>query len=94
MLAICGYSRTRIADLERSAVRPLRDAHAYLAAGWREFDGVVHEIDQRLTQHETVAGAPGSADALDRHRLMLLFSQHAQVRGHVLSQLAKVDPLG
>ena len=93
MLALGEDPRTRIGDLERRPVSLVRDANAYPAAGGCVLDGVVHEVDQRLTQHQTVANAPGRADAIDRHRLLFLFGEHGQVRGHVLGELAQVDRL-
>lgn len=87
-------SGTRVAHLQCRPAGSLGDAHADPAGLGCVFDRVAHQIDQRLSEDEVVANASGSAHTLDAQRLLVLFSQDAEVSGDGLGQFTQVDQLG
>ena len=48
---------TAVADRERRPRRRVGDVNPDAPAGRRVLDGVVHQVDQRLPQHEAIAGS-------------------------------------
>src|SRR5438046_2105526 len=60
------------------------------AAGRRVLDGVVHQIDQRLPDHEAIHPCRNGPRRFDRERLPLFLGQHTEVRRHVTGQLGEI----
>src|SRR5262245_41275118 len=63
------------------------------SAGRRVLDGVVHQVDQRLPDHEAIHAGSDWSRRFDGERLLLLLSEHTEMPRDVASQLGEIDAL-
>src|SRR6266516_978704 len=87
------YARPGVGDLDGGPGRSVPYDDPDAAAGRRVLDGVVHQIDQRLPDHEAIHPCRNGPRRFDRERLPLLLGQHAEVPSDVTGQLGEIDAL-
>src|SRR5713226_2669618 len=68
-------------DLRRG--RRLRHADANRPTWRRVFDGIVDEVNERLTQHESIAQTSWRSLGLYRQPLLLFFREHPKICRHL-----------
>src|SRR5262249_34934688 len=70
---------------------PHDDADA--SAAWRILDGVVHQIHERLPDHEAICPRRDGPRRFDGERLLLFLGEDTEMCCNVASQLGEIDGL-
>jgi len=85
------YARPRVDDVDGRRWSSVPHDDPDLAT-WRGIlDGIVHQVDERLSDHEAIHRCRDRFRRVDGERLLLLLGEHTEVSRHIASELGEID---